>query len=309
MEDDKGMAWVDCRKTRAVVEEWRSKSLPLKALGPANRLQSITGTNKGARPDFVRVRPSTLQRFAEGCKRSPEEFSADPDELRRWRTEQANQVGASGGTVGASDATMLQQLSKRLCGFYELYHNATSKNEGAKVSVSLLHVNGFDPARAAIQCELHDNSQTRPYFHLVGHVSAIAGFLHWALGLAPELIVCHGFSYFPVGEKYPGFTLYGIFLALSGDDKLDYPVAARGALRFLGDTAYEAIHNSVFELRKGEGQPEDLLRSSVGGYLGDLQERKLLRPDVLNQIETKILPRIDNVVTADATPRALIVPR
>jgi hypothetical protein len=125
---------------------------------------------------------------------------------------------------------MLEQLYKRLCGFYELYHHATSKRETPNVSVSLLHVNGFDSTRSVIQCELHDNTQTRPYFHLVGRITVIVGFLEWSLGPAHELVLCRGYSYLPVGEKYPDFTLYGVFLSLAGDDKLDYPVAAKGAL-------------------------------------------------------------------------------
>jgi hypothetical protein len=77
----------------------------------------------------------------------------------------------------------------------------------------------------------------------------------------------------------------------------------------LGDTASEAIQNSIVDLLAADGQPDELLKSSVGGYLSDLQERKLLRSDVLKKIEATILPSINNVILADAAPRALIVPR
>jgi hypothetical protein len=214
--DDNGMVWVDCKKTRTVEAEWGRSGKPLKALAPANRLQSITGKTTGGRVDFARVRRSTLQKFSEACGRPAEYFHADPDELDRWRKQQANQLGASnGGGVATSDARVLEQLYKRLCGFYELYHHATSKREAPKVSVSLLHVDGFDPTRSVIQCELHDKTQTRPYFHFVGHITEIVGFLEWSLGPAHELVLCRGYSYLPVGEKYPDFTLYGIFLSLS----------------------------------------------------------------------------------------------
>ena len=36
MEDKKGMVWVDCRKTSAVVEEWELSGKRLKELAPAN---------------------------------------------------------------------------------------------------------------------------------------------------------------------------------------------------------------------------------------------------------------------------------
>jgi hypothetical protein len=77
----------------------------------------------------------------------------------------------------------------------------------------------------------------------------------------------------------------------------------------LGDTANEAIHNALVDLRAAAGNPDELLKSSVGGYLSDLQERNLVRSDVLKKIEATILPRIDNVISADAAPRALIIPR
>jgi hypothetical protein len=115
------------------------------------------------------------------------------------------------------------------------------------------------------------------------------------VGALRELPVCRGFSYLPIGEKYPDFTLYGIFLSLSGDGKFDYPIAARGALRFLGETANEAIRNSIVDLRAArEAEPEELLKNSVGGYMSDLQKRKLLRPDIFEQIEGAILPKINN---------------
>jgi hypothetical protein len=302
--------WIDCRKTRDVEEKWRLSGKSIKELGPTNLLESITDKKSPAPTRFKRVKETTLKRFSDACDRPPTDFHADPNELARWQEEQANQlVSSNEGWASSRDARLLQQLHKRLCGFYELYHYATSTRESPKVSVSLLHVNGLDAIGSAIQCELHDNTRTRPYFHLVGRITTIAGFLEWSLGPDYEVVVCRGFSYLPLGEKYRDFTLYGIFLSLSGDGKLDYPVAARGALRFLGERADEAIRNSVFDLRAAEAEPEELLKSSVGGYLGDLKERKLLKSNILKQIEETILPRIDNVISADAAPRALILPR
>jgi hypothetical protein len=310
MADDNSWVWIDCRKAREVEEEWRLSGKPIKALAPSNRLESFTDKKSSHPARFKRVRRSTLQKFSDSCRRPLEYFYPSQNELARWKEEQASQLGSSNGrSVSSSDAKMLEQLYRQLCGFYELYHYATSTRQASKVSVCLLHVSGFDATRSVIRCELHDNTQTRPYFRLVGHITTIAGFLEWSLGPDHELVVCRGFSYLPVGEKYPDFTLYGIFLSLSGDGKLDYPVAARGALRFLGETANEAIRNSIFDLRAGEAEPEELLKNSVGGYLGDSQERKLLRSDILEQIEATILPRINNVISADAAPRALTVPR
>ena len=310
MEDEKGMVWVDCRKTFAVVEEWDISGKRLKELGPANLLQRITGTVDGAKLDFARVQRGTLQKFADGCGRPVKDFYPVKTELDQWRKEQANKSRASKDRrAAANDAGMLEHLHNQICGFYELYHHATSKNEAGKVSIALLHVNGFDANRGAIRCELHDSRDPIAYFHLIGHVRVVLGFLDWSLGFTQDQIVCHGFSYLPVGEKNPGFTLYGIFLVLSGDGKLDYPIAARGGLRFLGESASEAIQNSVIDFKQAEGEADNLLKKSVGGYLNDLQERKLLRLDVLARIETEILPRLNNTISADAAPRALIVPR
>jgi hypothetical protein len=307
VETDRGKVWIDCRKTRAVEQEWRNSPKELKRLSPANALNRLIGKDEdGTLHDFRRVTLKTLQRFADSCGRDPEEFKADKIELQLW---QANQSSPSKKAAIPGGATMLQELHNRLSGFYELYYYSTTKSEAAKVSIALLHVNGIDTARSAIRCELHDKTLDRSYFSLVGHVREVLGFLHWSLGLPPELVVCHAFSYLPLGEMHPDFTLYGVFLTLAGDGKPDYPAAAKGALRYLGRSASEAVRNCIVDLQKSEEEPEDLLTKSVGGYVSDLQEKNLLRSDVLHNIETEVLPRIDNAISKYAVPRALIVSR
>src|ERR1700730_1400779 len=76
----------------------------------------------------------------------------------------------------------------------------------------------------------------------------------------------------------------GIFLTTSGDETREYPIAARAALRFLGETPMDAVQNSVMDLTQAEGEPEHLLRSRVGDYLSDLEKDRLLRPDVLKWV-------------------------
>lgn len=309
MADDGRYIWVDCRKTRAIVDEWDRSSKPRKTLAPSNRLQRLTGRTDGALDDFARVTPRTLEQFAQRCGRSPEYFRADQNELKEWLATQASKppvAPTSGGTTGGQ-ANKLEQIYVRLSGFYELYHYATSKREAAKVSIALLHVNKFDPTCSSMHCELHDNSGRKAYFHMVGRITEFGGFLDWSLGPTHDIALCHAYSYLPrFDRKKPGFTIYGIFLSLSGDERLDYPVAARGALRFLGETANEAISNSVVKLRLVDGNPEELLKNNIGGYLSDLLESNLLRSDVLKTIKSEILPRISNAISADATPRALI---
>jgi hypothetical protein len=137
----------------------------------------------------------------------------------------------------------------------------------------------------------------------------VAGFLYWELGHDTQNAVCHCFSYIPSGEKYPGFTLYGLFLTLAGDDKLDYPVAARGALRFLGETPSDAIRNSIVDLGATPDKPDELLQTRVGGYLHDLQQNEQLRSDVLKAVTRDILPKISNVISKNSIPLALDAPR
>jgi hypothetical protein len=142
---------------------------------------------------------------------------------------------------------------------------------------------------------------------MVGRVTEFGGLLDWSLGPAHDISLCHAFSYLQrFDKKSPGFTIYGIFLSLSGDERLDYPVAARGALRFLGETANEAVCNSILELRRSDGVPEELLKNNIGGYLSDLLESNRLRSDVLKTVKSDIIPRISNAISANAAPRALI---
>jgi hypothetical protein len=309
--EDNRWLWIDCKKIRVVTDSWTGRK---KSLGTTSALDSLTGKADGVLRDFKQVRRPRLQKFADGCGKPIEAFFADPVDLARWRADQAplsnraRRASASGGAVPTS-SKILEQMYHRLCGFYELYHYATSKRETPKVSVCLVHINEFDPVKSVIKCELHDNSQTKRFFHLFGHVSEVGGFLDWALGLSADFVICHGYSYLPTGEKNPGSTIYGVFLALSGDEKFDYPVAARGVLRFLGETAVEAIRNSVVDLKVADEQPEKLLMTCVGGYLDDLKHRKLLRPEVLKRLEKTILPQIKNFIPANAAPRALIAPR
>ena len=137
----------------------------------------------------------------------------------------------------------------------------------------------------------------------------MGGFLYWELRHDSEDAVCHGYCYRPAGEKYPGSTLYGIFLSISGDDKLDYPVAAKGALRFIGETSREAMQNSIIDIGVVKEEPENILRKRIGGYLGDLQKSEVLRPEIHKAVETSILPNISNLISPDAAPLALFVPR
>jgi hypothetical protein len=307
--NDGRYVWVDCRKTRAIVDEWDRASKARKGLAPANRLQSLTGTVDGAVDDFARVTPPTLKQFADRCEHVPEYFHADQNELQDWLATQVGKplVGPVSGSGVASQVKNLEQIYLRLCGFYELYHHATSKREAGNVSVALLHVNKFDPASCSIHCELRDTSGRKAYFHMVGRITEFGGFLDWSLGPTHDITLCHAFSYLPrFDQKNPGFTIYGIFLSLSGDERLDYPVAARGALRFLGETASEAIGNSVVNLQLVDGTAEELLKNNVGGYLNYLQEGNLLRSDVLKIVKGEILPRISNAISTDAKPRALV---
>jgi hypothetical protein len=105
--------------------------------------------------------------------------------------------------------------------------------------------------------------------------------LYWQLGHDVLGNVCHGYCYQPTEERYLGFTIYGQFLSLSGDGKLDFPVAAKGALRFLGPTVISAVWNSIVNIEtRGEQDAHDLLRSRVGGYLHDLKDKQRLRADI-----------------------------
>jgi hypothetical protein len=200
-------------------------------------------------------------------------------------------------------------LHRRFCGYWELYHQSTSKRWASEISVSLIHVEGIDAERSALKCELHDGNRLRQYFHLKGHVAKTGNFLYWELRHDSEEAGFHGYCYYPAVDKYPGFTLFGIFLSISGDDKFDYPVAAKGALRFLGETPSEAIQYSIVNLGTTQGDLGSLLKKRVGGYLRDLQENEAVRPEVIATVTADILPNISNLISPDAKPLALTVPR
>jgi hypothetical protein len=326
------MMLVDCRKTRAAAKEWKKKpgNSQWKMLGiPSNQRQRITGTVKGALDDFAKVERDKVVLFAEQCGCQWQDFAADKDAYEKWRSERKQRNSATetasvaqhvegaslashagdGASQPAKPQDPLGALHKRLSGYYEVYHYATSKRRKRAVSVFLLHVQGINKSQGVIQCEIHDNNLTRPYFHQRGHITPIGGFLYWELRPEQQDAICYCCSYIPSGEKYPGFTLYGIFLTTSGDETREYPIAAKAALRFLGETPSDAVQNSVVDLKEADGEPEHLLRTRVGGYLSDLEKDRLLRVEVLKLINTTIIPRIDNEISSGATPFALRMPR
>ncbi|MGY4433146.1 hypothetical protein ACVWWO_005623 [Bradyrhizobium sp. F1.13.1] len=301
---------VDCRKTRAAEEEWRRKHprLPRKQLSPAAQRLRITGkAQKGVLVDFAKVRYAAVAKFANECGLSVEEFRADPNEFKQWALRRKNVKVAD--EVEQSTMRKIDIFHKRLRGYWELYHQSTSRRWASEISVSLVHVDGIDANQSAVRCELHDGNRLRQYFHLKGHVAKLGNFLHWELQHASEEAGFHGYCYYPTVEKYPGFTLFGVFLSISGDDKFDYPVAAKGALRFIGETSSEAIEHSIIDLSATSGDPAELLRKRVGGYLRDLQTNDVVRPEIFVTIERDILPGISNLISADSVPIALTVPR
>src|SRR5207247_7500764 len=137
--------------------------------------------------------------FAEVCGCSWKDLEADQIEYERWRSERKPNADDS----TALSENQIKAFHKRLCGYYELYHHATSKRWTPAISVSLVHIDGFDSARSALKCELYDANEVRSYFHLRGSVIPMGGFLYWQL--AHDLLgaVCHGYCYNPTDEKYP----------------------------------------------------------------------------------------------------------
>ncbi|MET4363484.1 hypothetical protein ABIB06_004078 [Bradyrhizobium sp. LB8.2] len=310
MDNDLEMMEVDCRKTRAAEEEWKrtTKNPKLESLGRSNQRLRITGKEqKGVVEDFARVRRGAVEKFAKVCGRGLtwEDFKADPDEYARWDLQRK----AREKSIPEDLERPIDVLHKRFCGYWELYHQSTSKRWASEISVSLIQVEGIDAERSVLKCELYDGNKRRQYFHLKGFVAKLGGFLYWELRHEAEQAGFHGYCYHPAVEKYPGFELYGIFLSISGDDRFDYPVAAKGVLRFLGATPSEAMRHSLVDLSEVEGDPRDLLQKRVGGYLRDLQESEVVRPEVLAAVETDILPKISNIISADTVPRALSVQR
>jgi hypothetical protein len=305
LDHDRDLMEVDCRKTRAAEEEWRRNSSPLKNLGsPAQRLRITGKEKKGVLEDFAKVRRAAVAKFAKECGRTIEDFKADPIEFKQWTLRRKARGSASSDLERPIDI-----LYRRLCGYWELYHQSTSKRWASEISVSLIQVEGIDEERSVLECELHDGNRRRQYFHLRGHVTKIGGFLYWELRHEAEQAGFHGYCYHPAVERYPGFELNGIFLSISGDDRFDYPVAAKGVLRFIGETPTEAMRNSLIDLSAVEEDPRGLLQKRLGGYLGDLRLSEVVRPEVLTAVEADILPKINNLISADTVPRALTVQR
>ena len=175
---------------------------------------------------------------------------------------------------------------------------ATSKKRTPEISVSVVHVGDVDVPRSAIKCELHDSNRFRPYFRLSGHIRSGS--------CLPVLGIAAGYA----GRSVPLLQLSRFRREISGlhpirhlsdhrqRDKLDYPVAARGALRFLGETPSVAIQNSIVELAATDGKPEEMLRTRVGGYLHDLERNEQLRSNVLRalpKITESIMPQIQRL--------------
>jgi hypothetical protein len=202
----------------------------------------------------------------------------------------------------------LDALHKRLSGYYEIYHYATARARRA-ISISLLHVNGINRRQGVINCEIHDHNSRRPYFHSLGRITALGGFLYWEF-LPDQLdgmIYCC--SYAPVGAKYPGCMLYGIFLTCAGGNTREYPVAARAVLRYLGETPEEAMENSIIEFGTVDRGAEELLLKRVGGYLPELKKGEAVRVTILEEVQAKIVPHIGNNVSPRAVPFVLKMPR
>jgi hypothetical protein len=159
-----------------------------------------------------------------------------------------------------------------------------------------------------IECEIYDATVERKYYHYNGRISQIGGFLYWEFRPDQQDAVSYGCSFIPTGEKNPGFTIYGIFLTAAGGETREWPVAARAALRFLGETPDEAVQRSVVETKGHVEAEEELLRTKIGGYLPDLNQRGYLRVDVFEEIQKTIIPNITNEVSNADTPFALTMP-
>jgi hypothetical protein len=90
---------------------------------------------KGAEDDFARVKRKTALDFTTRCGCSLSDIEGDQAAYERWKSAQREQIKSD-----TSDANQLKALSKRLRGYYELYHHATSKRWTPEISVSVVHV-------------------------------------------------------------------------------------------------------------------------------------------------------------------------
>lgn len=316
-DDERTKTWVivDCAKTRKVRDQWLSdpKNTRLKNLGPSNQLNRILGTEGGVNADYARVTVNSLIAFADKVKCHWEAFKAPltMSEFNQWHREwkaRKEALKRKARPTAVTQHGQINGLHNDLRGYYELYHQATVKAFSSEISVSLVHVEGIDLDRSAIKCELHDNNRSRPYFHLSGHIVPRLGFLYWELGVDSVGVVCHAICYGLKGNKFPGSLLRGIFLTVSGDDKYEYPIAAKGIMRFIGETPNEASENCLLELSADDDDLQAQLRQRIGGYLGDLLRNERVKPHVVKQVQERIIPIIRNAVSADATPFALVLP-
>src|SRR6266849_1821283 len=316
---------IDCRNVRKTLEPWhKSHGNEWKLLGlKANRRLHLMG-KKGKDADdneiivdFVRAERRVVTVLTNALEVAEDFFQADDDEYDEWElknkpskllrihTAQRAPEEADEWPAQAAQGQSLEPLNRRLEGYYDVYHFATSRRRKKAISLFLLHVGGIDLARNVIRCEIHDTSPDRPYFHFCGHIAPLNGFLYWELLPEQKDAMCYCCSYRPSGQKRINDTLFGIFLTTSGDNSRDYPVAAKAAIRFIGETASDAVKNSVIDLKVTDDDPENALKKGVGGYLEDFKKKKALRPEILQFITDDVLPNISNEISPRASPFAL----
>jgi hypothetical protein len=317
-----GKMLVDCRKVRDTLEKWRAQpeNHHWYLLGiQDNERHRIMGKGGGQLVDFRPIDREIMIKLTTALGVPNDYFEASEADEQKWeaRKRSTQNAAVSAEPLANVDSTpkapaasdRVEALHSRLEGFYEVYHHATSRRKKNEISIFLLEVRGIDHEHNAICCELHDKSLDRPYFYFRGRIVELNGFLYWELRTKQNDAICYCCSYVPSGEKYPGHSLFGIFLTTSGDDKRDYPVAAKAAIRFIGETPDEAIQNCVVDLKGLAGDAEELLKSRIGGYLADFKKLRLLRTEILESINSDIIPEIKNEIDARSVPKALVMPR
>jgi hypothetical protein len=326
---------VDCRKVRETLEIWRNKPEKPKwmLLGLKDNQRHRVWGKKGS--DLVDFRPidrEIMINLTNALDVPDDYFEASEADYQSWksrrRSELVRSVGAQHSphanettkdtalpgvdhwiTKALAPSDRVENLHSQLEGFYEVYHHATSKRKKKEISIFLLEVRGIDRDHNTIRCEVYDQRLDRPYFHFRGHILELNGFLYWELRTKQDDAICYCCSYIPSGDNYPGHTVFGIFLTTSGDNKRDYPVAAKAAIRFIGETPDQAVQNCVVDLRDTVGDAESLLKNRIGGYLSDFKKERSIRPEILELITNDIIPEITNEIRANASPMALIMPR
>ena len=328
---------VDCRKVRETLTAWRNepKQQPKWMLLGLKDNQRHRIWGKKGKSDLVDFRPidrDIMIVLTKALEVSDDYFEATEADYESWksrkRSELVRSVGAQPSahanettkdaalpgvdrriTEASAVSDRVEHLHSRLEGFYEVYHHATSKRKKKEISIFLLEVRGIDRVHNTVRCELHDKRLDRSYFHLHGHILELNGFLYWELRTKQDDAICYCCSYIPSGDNYPGHTVFGIFLTTSGENKRDYPVAAKAAIRFIGETPDQAVRNCVVDLSDAVGDAESVLKSRIGGYLSDFKKERSLRPEILKSITNDIMPQITNEIRANASPMALIMPR